>query len=156
MMGELGPVKRVKVEDLHVLPDLQPPKDEVFASLLGQAIGGQLDVYYAAIPLKLVEPFSKNYDPRKHPVGQQAIDAFFQAWQKNEFQISWVYPKGEKFILSDDYIIYYAALKGQPDYLPCCVLGNASHPEIKDVQGPLTPEKIRHLLGSVDPKPNAF
>ena len=76
----------VNRSDFDIMPDLEPPADEVFDYLLGQAINGQVGVYFAAIPLKLIEPFSKDYDPRKHPVGQQAIDAFFQAWQQNEFK----------------------------------------------------------------------
>ena len=154
-MSKLGPVKGVKVEDLHMLPELTPAPDKVFDYLLEQAIKGHLEVYYAAVPLKLVTPFDKEYDPRKHPVGQQAIDAFFQAWQKNDFQISWVYPKSEKFILSDDYIVYYAVLKGQPDYIPCYVLGGSKHPDLKDIQGPISTDDIRRLLGFGDSKPNA-
>jgi hypothetical protein len=138
--------KKVKVEDIHPMEGLKPLEDETLLYLWQQAIKGSIPVYFAAVPLELIEPYDKEYDPRKHPVGKKVIETMIQAWQKNQFQPVWVYPKGDKFILSDDYCVYYAALTGQPDYVPCWILGKTDHHDVKDMQGPIEPEEINKML----------
>ena len=137
--------KKLKVEDLK-LSDFQPKKDDVLMYLLEQVLAGKIPVYFAAIPLSMIEPFDKEYDPRKHPVGKKVVETMIQAWQKNQFRTVWVYPKGDKFILSDDYCVYYAALAGQPDYVPCWIIGKTDHHDVKDMQGPIELEEIKKIL----------
>ena len=137
----------VKLSDIGTIEELTPARDEVLLYLWKQALDAKVPVYYAAVPMHLIQPFQKDYDPRKHPAGRAAIQAITDAWRKNEFQCVWLYPRGDKFILSDDYIIYFAALAGKPDFLPCWILGHPDHPEIKDIQGPISPDNVRKLLG---------
>jgi len=138
--------KRIKVDDIKI-SDLQPIKDEILLYLWEQALAGKTPVFFAAIPLRIIEPFDKEYDPRKHPIGKKSIKAIMEAWRNNKFRYAWVYPRNDKFILSDDYIVYYAALTGQPDFMPCFVLGKPENEAIKDVQGPLSIESIREYFG---------
>ncbi len=140
------PAQRIEVKKLAALPGLQPQHDEVFVYLGEQALSGQVEVYFAAVPLHLIEPYDKQYDPRNHPVGRALVDQVSQAWKQGKFPAIWLYPRGEKFILSDDYLAYCAALEGQPDYLPCFVFGKPSQPDVRDVQGPIQPQDVMERL----------
>ena len=137
--------EKVKVEDINLF-DYQPKKDDILIYLWEQALAGKTPVYFAAIPLQMIEPFDKEYDPRKLPIGKKAIEAIMENWRNNKFQYAWVYPRDDKFILSDDYMAYYAALTGQPDFVPCLVLGKPENDAVKDVQGPIVHEEIRRLI----------
>ncbi len=87
------------------LVGLQPLHDPVFDHLLESALGGRVDVYFAAVPLSAIRPFDPDYEPQRHPVGLAAIEEAMKRWRAGAFQPVWVYQKGHEFILSDDYII---------------------------------------------------
>jgi len=53
------------------------------------------------------------------------------------------------FITSDNYIEYFAAVEGEPDHLPCWVFGRPSRPEATLVQGPLSVEDLKEVLGFI-------
>jgi hypothetical protein len=149
-MGLFREPERIKTNKISKegLPGLQPLKDEVFLYLLEQALSGKLFVYFAAVPFNLIEPFDKEYNPKLHPIGAAAIKTTMDLWLNNQFTNCWVYPKNNKFILSDDYIPYFAAIEGQPDYLPCFVLGDPNIEGVVDIKGPLTVDSIKkHLWG---------
>ena len=139
--------KRVKVADLHFLPDLTPKHDERFSALLDGAVSGDVPVYLAAVPLAICVPFDLDYRPDLHPVGKQAISQMIDDWSKGQFQNLFVYQRGKRFVVSDDYIQLFAALRGQPDYVPCWVLGKPDSDLVRDVQGPIAPNDVPKLLG---------
>jgi len=145
-------IKRIPPSRLQTLPELTPPSDPVLTYLLERAVEGNLPVYFAAVPLELVKPFSDSFDPRRHPVGVHAIAAVQQRWKNQRFTNLVVYPQGNVFIMSDDYITYYACLEGNSEYVPCWVLGACTNESARDVQGPIRKEDVRGiLLGSVPP-----
>lgn len=145
----MGLFRTVKVNQIlnEGLPGLQPLEDKVFQYLFGQAMTGDLQVFWAAIPMGLIIPFDKEYNPSLHPVGAAAIEEVTKEWQKGQFRYCWVYPQNKKFVLSDDYIIYFAALNGKPDYLPCFVMGDPHEDGVVDIQGPMSPESLREYAG---------
>jgi hypothetical protein len=59
----------------------------------------------------------------------------------------WVYPKGDIFIVSDDYFTLAAAERGQPDLVPCWVLGKITRGNAEQVQGAIGQDVIRRMLG---------
>jgi hypothetical protein len=140
----------VKVSELHEMPGLTPPNDPVLLYLFSRAAEGHLPVYFGAIPLNLVRPFSTEYDPRRHPIGRQAVDAAKRDCQAGNFTKLWVYPDGSTYVMSDDYIPFYAAQEGQPDYLPCFILGRTEDSQVMDLQGPIQVSDVRKALGSPD------
>jgi hypothetical protein len=142
-------MREEKVPLKNIISDnkLRPPDDPVFSYLLEDAVKGRIPVYYAAVPLELVRPFAPDFHPEEHPIGKQAMQAIFDNWQSGKFIPMWVYPRNDNFIMSDDYITYAAALKGQPDYVPCWVLGDPKLPGVKDIQGPIKTEDILKILG---------
>jgi hypothetical protein len=139
--------KKIPVKNLTVSPELNPKHDEILIYLWQQAITGAVPVYFAAVPFDLIEPFDKEYNPRKHPVGQQVIAAETEAWKRNQFRPVWVYPREGMYILSDDYMVYYAAVAVKPDFLPCLILGNLENDRIKNIQGPVDKAEIAGLIG---------
>ena len=146
--GPFFRIDKVPVREIQgSLEGLAPLKDETFSYLLERALQQELPVYFAAVPLRLIDPFDIAYDPSRHPVGAAAIKQTQAAWLARQYHVLWVYPKAERFVLSDDYIAYFACLPGQPDYVPCCILRKPSHPELLDLQGPLAIDKVKKLLG---------
>lgn len=136
----------VKLGEIEALAGLKPLRDDVFLYLLEQALAGSLPVYFAAAPPALIDPFDAGYEPERHPVGVAAVDACVRAALRGDFQNMWVYPKGNRFALSDDYIPWAATKRGRPDFVPCLVLGEPKTPGIVDVQGPLALDLVRRFL----------
>jgi hypothetical protein len=110
---------RMAVDSLIVDNQFKPPHDEVFDTLFGLAMQGDLMVYFAAVPLRLIKPFSKEFKVASIPNGQQIIDSIFEEAVRGKHQQIWVYEKGDHFVMSDDYLIYEACLRGQPDFVGC-------------------------------------
>jgi hypothetical protein len=71
-------------------------------------------------------------------------------WQAGNFSKLWVYPDGSTYVMSDDYITFYAAQEGQPDFLPCFILGETEDSRIEDLQGPIQVSDVRKALGFPD------
>ncbi|NUQ45060.1 MAG: hypothetical protein HUU22_03390 [Phycisphaerae bacterium] len=111
------------------------------------ALTGEVPVYFAAVPLSLLRPFSPDYDVERHPVGRAAVEALMQECAAGRYARAWVYERDNAFIVADDYVILAAARRGQPDYVPCWVLGRPISADVVDVQGPIDPHSVRRLLG---------
>jgi hypothetical protein len=137
----------MELREIKALAGLQPLFDPVFQHLLESALAGRVDVYFAAVPLASIQPFDPDYAPRRHPVGEAAVRDVVRSWRAGKVQPMWVYQKDQHFVMSDDYIVWEAVKEGQPDYVPCCILGRPDHPSITDLQGPLDQPSIRKALG---------
>jgi len=148
-MTDLPPFERVRVptDSLHFHPDLTPKHDELLTRLMEDALVGDVPVYFAAVPLSLCIPFDPDYRPDLHPVGAKVIEAVSAAWRQGKFNRLIVYSRGIWFVVSDDYIPLFAALRGQPDYIPCWVLGEPKGDLVKDVQGPIEQGEVAKALG---------
>ena len=125
----------------------KPPTDPVFLYLLQEAMFGSLQVFYATVPTPRVKRFNPGFRPERTPSGEAVVDAIFQDWKKGDFKTMWVYPKGDLFIASDDYFTLAAVDRGEPDFVPCWVLGKPDHAIVRNVQGPMEQESIRKMLG---------
>jgi hypothetical protein len=132
---------------MQVNPSWKPPTDPVFQCLWQEAMFGQLPDFFAAVPLSRVVPFDPTFHPERTGDGERVVQALMQDWRNGKFQNVWVYPKGELFVASDDYFTLAAAERGQPDFLPCWVLGAPAPGSAKDVQGPVAQKKLRALFG---------
>jgi len=124
----------------------KPPDDPVYQYLLEEAVTGRVPIYFAAVPLALITPFAPDFHPEKSPEGEHIVQAVMTEWRAGNFRNLWVYPHEDHFIMADDYFTYVAALKGQPDFVPCWVLGYPALPGVKQVQGPIKVEDVRRLL----------
>ena len=138
--------KKIRVDQIHLNPELTPPVDPILARLMQEAIEGRVPVYFAEVPLVLCVPYDPDYRPDLHPVGNAVIRQTMEDWQKQKFTNLLVYPRGVWFVVSDDYIQLFAALRGRPDCVPCWVLGKPENPFVENVQGPIRLEDVRRVL----------
>jgi hypothetical protein len=65
----------------------------------------------------------------------------------NNFHHVWVDPNENAYVMSDDYVVWAAIERGQPDYVPCWVLGYASATGAVDIRGPIEQDRVRRILG---------
>lgn len=137
-------------DKINVNNEFKPPDDPLFAYLLDETIAGRVPVYFASIPLKIIRPFAPDFHPETHPIGKEMVEAITADWREGHFHFMWVYPKGGHFVMSDDYLTFASAVQGQPDFMPCWVLGDPRLPGVKDIQGPIRHEDVRKLLGLSD------
>jgi len=140
-------IMRVNPSNIHFDPNLTPGHDELFARHLTAAVKGTMPVYFAAVPSSLCIPFDRDYRPDLHSIGAAAIKEAFERAREGNHQKLLTYQRGYWFIVSDDYIPYFAALIGMPDYLPCFIFGKPDHPLIQDVQGPIDAESFKKYIG---------
>ena len=127
-------------------PEWVPPDDSVFQHLLMEAAAGRLSVYFAVVPFSRLRRFAPTFHPENTNGGGDVVAEIMRHWRAGDFHKMWVYPKGEHFIVSDDYFTLAAAERGQPDFVPCWVLGMVSEGYATDVQGPIDPEWVRKTL----------
>jgi hypothetical protein len=138
-------IARVDPKTLEPHPELTPPKDAILDYLLGRALEGQIYLYFAQIPLRMIEPFDISFDPRKHSLGRQLVDAHLSQGQRGQMSYMWVYPRDGKFIMSDNYVTYYACVEGGPEVVPCWVLGEP-YAGVEQAQGPIDPKDVRKIM----------
>lgn len=141
--------KRIAVSEIKgSVPGLEPAKDEVLLYLFDKVCSGELPVYFGAVPFELIVPFDKEYDPRKHPVGRAAVDQCSRDWLQGTMKYVCLYERGDRFILSDDYITFFAAVEGSPRLLPAWILGKPLSPRVEQLQGPIQyDEAVKVLFG---------
>ena len=139
---------RVRPADVHVSTDLRPRRDDHFAALLERALADELAVYFAAVPLGQCVPYDVDYRPDLHPAGAAAIEQALRDAHAHKFPPLIVYPRGVWFVVADDYIPLFAALRGRPDYVPAMILGEPGETAgLADLQGPLASDVVRRALG---------
>lgn len=137
----------MNTNDVSIIPELVPPHDPKFALLVEGALLANVDVYYAAVRPSDIVPFSSSFDPEAHPVGRRAVQDVINRWRNNEFAVIWLYDEGAHFITSDDYVVWAAVRRGQPDYVPAYLLGRPEGAPATDLQGPLTLQAVKKALG---------
>ncbi len=148
MASDRDGTERIRVADIHVSPDLCPRRDDHFARLLERALANELPVYFAAVPLAQCIPYDIDYRPDLHPVGEAAIEQAVRDAGAQKLPPLVVYPRGVWFVVADDYIPLFAALRGRPEYIPGLILGQPAQTEgLADLQGPLAPDVVRRALG---------
>ena len=137
----------MRPEDIQIDPTLSPAHDLEFLRRLEAVLKGSEPVFFAAVPTSLCLPFDPDYRPDLHPVGVAAIAEAATNACSGHHQKLVTYQRGYWFVIADDYIPYFAALHGLPDYLPCFILGQPDHPLLKDIQGPIDRDSFRDYVG---------
>ena len=144
-MGQPCDPRKVRIDELHLIPDLTP-KDDRLTHLMQEAYEGRVPLFYAEVPLALCVPGDLDCRPDLHPAGKAAIRLAMENWRKQKPVSLLVYPRGVWFVVSDDYPALFACLRGLPEYVPCWVLGKPDSPVVKNVQGPIPIEDARRIL----------
>lgn len=138
-------IVRVPIEKLSTDPDLVPKLDDTFVQLVVAAVKGNVPVYLASVPLELCVPFDADYRPDLHPIGASAIKSLIENEELSAPMIA--YPTSGRFIIADDYIRLFAALRTRAEYVACWILGEPENDRLCDVQGPIEMEDVPLALG---------
>lgn len=133
------------VKDLKTSPDLTPKRDDTFIKLIQGAVKGEVPVYLASVPLGFCVPFDLDYRPDLHPMGAAAIRSIIRDPKLSAAMIA--YPRGKWFVISDDYIRLFAALRRPVDSIMCWVLGESDNDLVRVLQGPLALVDVPRTLG---------
>ncbi len=132
-------MKKVNISDIKVeFGNGNSPKDEVLIKLLVKGYKGEVDCYWALIDIKAIQPFS-DFRPN---ISGSFIDSTQQRVDGGDLPSIYVYPKGDKFIMSDDYNLYYLYLKWDFKKIPCFILGEPKGKHVSDKTGPIPLPKI--------------
>ena len=145
-MDSLNSRRRSSRRDADLNCSLVPRTDDIFMSLLGRAVAGEVPVYFAIVPRTLVRPFDTTCNVAAHPAGEAAIKKLMSDLIASEYHYAWVYPHGSGYVLSNDYVIWAAAERGNVDWLPCWVLGFPAVQGAVGVSGPVEPSVVRLIL----------
>ena len=121
-------MKTIKTSDIKVSFDGEndPPKDEVLIYLLKKAYRGELLCHKAIIDWEGIKPFS-DYRPK---ITQDFENHFLSSIKNEKHPPLYVYQDGDKFIMSDDYNLYYFYKEVGCSNVPCLIIG-----EIKEKSG---------------------
>jgi hypothetical protein len=127
----------------------RPKTDERFLELKRQALRGEVPIYHAYVPLGLCVPSDLDYRPDLTQGGLAELEATFNEAKQGRLQSLVVYPRGMFFVVASDYIPFFAALHGMPDYVPCWVLGEPDNPLVQQVGGPLREQDVHRILSPI-------
>ncbi|HET6330713.1 MAG TPA: hypothetical protein VFF76_07995 [Holophagaceae bacterium] len=144
--ARMDPSEAKRVRTVH---GFVPRQDPVFDYLMAQACTGRLPVHRAKIPLDLIIPFDASYRPQDLPIGRIVLARVVEDWNRGITPTVRVYPRKERFVLSDDYVYYEAARIAAQACLPCLVLGEADVPGAADIHGPLSLGEVNRALGPI-------
>lgn len=133
----MSDLHKIDPKDLISESAFKPPHDNIFNALFGLAMEGKIGVYFGAVPLRLIRPFSDDFKFAMIPNGPQIIASIIDEATRGIFAHLWVYEQGDYFVMSDDYPYYEACVQGQPDCVPCWILGRPENPLVEQVQGPV-------------------
>lgn len=95
------------------------PQDNKFISLYKEVIQGNIPYFHALISKEFIKPFSSF-----HPsVTKEYEDYVFRTLAAGEVPSIHVYQEGNKFVLSDDYLLYQYYLQIGVTEFPCFCMG---------------------------------
>lgn len=126
--------------------ELTPPNDPVFQYLLQQAANGSIPVYFTGIPLTRLRRFDDHFRPEKQPNVSIVVEAISRDWRAGRMRYMWVYPLDSEYIVADDYITFASIEKGNPDLVPCWVLGCPTGDGVEQVRGPIEVKTVKEML----------
>lgn len=137
---------RVPVESIHPDPDNHPPQDDALIALLMDLANGRTKMFWAAIPLRYVRPFSPTYKPMSWAPWEQLFNEYVERIKNNKFPPLLTYQVGDFYVLSDDYAQYYAYLECDSEYAHCYVIGAPRGDHAAKVR-PATEAETKRQLG---------
>jgi len=138
-------IQMVNIDDIQVDPAMAPATDERWMALAEQALAGSLPVFHAHIPIGNLIPFDPDYRPDLIGPTKGAIDYYFERAAAGHLKALIVYQRGYWFVVSDDYLPLFSSLQGQPENVPCFVLGAPDHPLLTNITR-VRPEDVRTIL----------
>ena len=115
-----------------------PPKDEMFIALFKKVIKGEIPYYWALVKKEAIKPFSDH----KPQISEELRKSYLEEIHKDKFPSVHIYEEDGKYVMSDDYGLYYLYLELGWSEIPSRIMGE-----------PL-PEATRHLTKLTPPRGN--
>ncbi|HZL01207.1 MAG TPA: hypothetical protein VFC47_15065 [Caulobacteraceae bacterium] len=95
----------------------EPPSDPVYRFLMDGAADGSVPVYSLSVPFEWLLRHDPFWAPERSPDGQRAMQKIMARLGDGENLRPWVYPRGGKLIVSDDYLLLACFAMLQPPTL---------------------------------------
>ena len=87
----------------------RPPTDPVFAYLYDRLSIGELPLFQGEVAIDMIDPFAPDFRPWDYQKGKGAFQFMLHRIKAGTRSAMWVYPKGGRFVVSDDYFTLEAA-----------------------------------------------
>ena len=147
--------QRVRVDSLKSDPATAPKSDETLLRLIHEAVEGKVPVYVAIVPLVRCRQFDLDYGPERHPDIAALTQATAKQLDEKPPSIL-VYPRGQWFVVSDDYPTLFAYQRSEWTYVAAIVLGRPEGEGVEIVRGPLSAEEAKAAIfgGMVQESPS--
>lgn len=127
-------ISKIKLFDIKIkFGGKNLPKDKTFLELYKKAFKGEIQTYWGIVSIDGIKPFS-SYHPE---ISQDFIDRFHQKVNSGDLSSMYVYLQDDKYVMSDDYNLYYIYLYSGYKKIPCYILGEAEDKYISDKVGPI-------------------
>lgn len=121
-----GGRKIVPIDQIDPGPQLYPT-DELFISLYQQHLLGTLAVEEAVIAIEGIDPHS-DFRPIVHTDFLAEVEA---AINRGEAPAITVYPRNDRFVMCDDYNVYFSYQDLKMQDIPYVVLGLLTGPHVR-------------------------
>jgi len=125
-----------------------PPNDPVFQHLLSEAaVSGAIPVYGIVISTARLIAFDAGHHPERMGPGPKILESLLQRWRDGAPPQPWVYPRGDIFVVSDDYFALAAIRAAKVETIACQCLGEPKTENVISAQGPLPQDWVRQAIG---------
>jgi hypothetical protein len=104
-------IRSIPIASINGKSEFTPPEDTSLSQLLTSSSLGKVEVFKAWVDTALVRPCAPGFNPFKHPPGSDLLEQCVSRMRDDGVPAIWVYPSHGKFVMSDDYLVYYAALQ---------------------------------------------
>lgn len=98
----------VSLRDLKSHEEFAPKPDPVFNHLIVEAAKGRLPVYFAVIAFDRVKRADPTQRPELTVSGKRYVTQIVEMWDEGQCRPMCVYPSGDQFVASDDYLTFAA------------------------------------------------
>ena len=102
-------------------------------------------MFLGAVPLARLRRFRDDFRPERSPDGRRVVRALSEQWRADGPPRLWVYPQGDVFMVSDDYLALAALERGWAEVVPCWILGAVSDGDLGCLRGPVDPRGLRRM-----------
>lgn len=118
-------MSKINIDDINVdFGEADKFKDDHLLGLLKKAYNNEITCRRATVKMSAIEPSVENDEP----VSEDFRKHFIKKAEEEKHIPMFVYQKGDKFMMSDDYNSYALYKEFEFDLVPCIIIG-----EITDV-----------------------
>lgn len=134
----------------YVIRDMSPapPDDLVFQYLLSEAaVTGRIAVWGIVVSAARLIAFNPTFRPEDIGKGPAIVAAIISQWAMGKPPQPWVYPRGDMFVVADDYYALAAIRQADAGTVACQCLGEPDPALVYDRVGPIPLTDVRDMLG---------